>query len=69
MVTNVNVTLDDSTAAELRDIKDDLGLTWAELLEKGGWCLHERAHGGSETVEPDNRDIETQVRDAIDADE
>lgn len=39
MVRNVNVALDDSTAAELEEIKEELGLTWADALEEGLRCL------------------------------
>lgn len=74
MVRNVNVALDDSTATELEEIKDDLGLTWADALEEGLRCLADQtrdepassAATDAVTPPPMPDDVDTEaLRDAL----
>jgi len=42
MVTTLNITLDDDVADDLRRVKNELDMTWAEFVEAAGRCLEER---------------------------
>ncbi len=39
MVKRLNLILDDDVHARLKQLKQELGLTWEELLIKGAECL------------------------------
>jgi antitoxin component of RelBE/YafQ-DinJ toxin-antitoxin module len=41
MVTTLNITLDDEVAEHAREVKDELGLTWAEYVEEAAGALAE----------------------------
>lgn len=46
MVKTINVTTDDDIYAEIKEVKDRLGLTWEEFFIEAGKCLSERAKSG-----------------------
>lgn len=42
MVRTLNVTLDDSDFEQIKDVKEDLGLTWQEFVLQATDALQER---------------------------
>lgn len=42
MVRNLHATLDDDVYQEVKDVKDELGLTWEEFVVEAAECLQER---------------------------
>lgn len=50
MVTHLNIALDDSDAEQVREVKEELGLTWAEFLVEAADALDEE---GPENVVPE----------------
>lgn len=42
MVSTINVTLDDRDAERIKEVKEELGLTWPEFLSEAADALAER---------------------------